>query len=64
MFILGGDPTINTLLACGIERVHVQFRDPHKKTRSSKSLLILFVISDHMACILTEETLYTFSELL
>jgi tRNA G46 methylase TrmB len=64
MFILGGDPTINALLACGIERVHVQFCDPHKKARSRKSLLILFVVADHMARILTEETLYTFPELL
>ena len=44
--------------------MHIQFGDTDKETRPRKGLLVLFVITDNMAGVLTEETFDAFAELL
>jgi len=51
-------------IAQGIEWVHIEFCDTDEEARSSKGLLILFVIANNVAGILTQETFDALTELL
>jgi len=57
---------LRTLLAVtqDIEWVHIEFGDTDEEARSSKGLLILFVIANNVAGILTQEAFDALTELL
>src|SRR5262249_35162843 len=48
----------------GVQRVHFQLGDAHQKARPGERLLVFLVVADHVADVLTEETLDALAELL
>ena len=54
----------HVLAVQGVQRVHVQFGDPHQETRAGERLLVLLVVADHVADVLAQEALDALAELL
>src|SRR5262245_19417020 len=52
------------LAVVGVERVHVEFGKPDEEPRAREALLVLIVVADHVAGVLTEEALDALAELL
>src|SRR3990170_2520443 len=48
----------------GIQRVHLQLRQPHQEARPEEARLVLRVVPDHVADVLAEEALDALAELL
>ncbi|GGW23610.1 hypothetical protein GCM10010339_93470 [Streptomyces alanosinicus] len=47
-----------------VQRVHVEFGDPHQEARARESGLVLLVVADDMAGVLAQEALDALAELL
>src|SRR3990172_12375967 len=51
------------LAVMGIQRVHLQLRQPHEEARARERRLVLLVVADHVTDVLAQEALDTLAEL-
>src|SRR3990172_8868191 len=52
------------LAVVGVQRVHVQLRQPHEEARAGEGRLVLLVVADDVADVLAQEALDALAELL